>query len=305
MRKQLILIFFMALNLIAQQSYAQQFKLALDKDSMLIGDHLLMTLSVTYLKGEKAYLPQLVDSVILFDIIETYPSDTINNTITQSILMTQFNEGVYEIGQLPALILRGNGDIDTLYSNTLTLMVNTVDVDTSQAFKPIKTVKSIPFPWKEFLKKLAIYLIPILILLALIIWYFIRKKKLTLFPEKPKTMLDHYEDALDQLSKLERQKLWQKEQIKEYYLSLSEILREYLEGRFGVNAMESTTDEIKEDLFLEDGLKNKVCEILAQADLAKFAKFKPLGEENIRMMKMAKDFVKHTKPKLVKESDAK
>ena len=303
MRRLVILFFFMLVTCFGTVQ-AQQFKLSLDKDSMLIGDHLLMTLTLTYNKGEQGYLPQLVDSVILFDLIETYPIDTLENTLSQSILMTQFNEGLYEVGQLPALIIRGNGDIDTIYSNSLSLLVNTVEVDTSQAFKPIKTVKSIPFPWKEFLKKVALILIPILLIIALIIWYYIRKKKLTLFPEKPKTMLDHYDDALDQLGKLESQKLWQNEQTKEYYLSLSEILREYLEGRFGFNAMESTTDEIKEDLFLEDGLKNKVCEVLAQADLAKFAKFKPMGEENIRMMKLAKDFVKHTKPKPIKETDA-
>ena len=304
MKSRLIIVFIFLFGFTAF-CQAQQFKLELDKDSMLIGDHLLMTLSLDYNKGEQAYLPQLLDSMFLFDIIESYPIDTLENKISQSLLLTQFNEGIYEIGQLPALIIRGNGDIDTLYSNTLNLVVNTVEVDTSQAFKPIKAVKSIPFPWKEFLKKLALYLIPILIVLLLILWYFLRKKNINLFAEKPKTMLDHYEEALDKLSKLEGQKLWQNEQIKEYYLSLSEILRAYLEGRFGVNAMESTTDEIKAELFLQDSLKNKLCEVLAQADLAKFAKFKPLGEENIRMMKMAKDFVKHTKPKPVKETDDK
>jgi len=304
MRRHVILFFFIVFVSLRTIN-AQQFTLSLDKDSMLIGDHLLMTLSLTYNNGEQGYLPQLLDSVLLFDLIETYPIDTLENTISQRILMTQFSEGLYEVGQFPALIRRGNGDIDTFYSNILNLVVNTVEADTSQAFKPIKTVKSIPFPWKEFLKKVALILIPILLILALIIWHFVRKKKLILFPEKPKTMLDHYDDALDNLSKLESQKLWQNEQTKEYYLGLSEILREYLEGRFGVNAMESTTDEIKEELFLQDGLKNKVCEILSQADLAKFAKFKPYGEENIRMMKMAKDFVKHTKPKPIKETDAK
>lgn len=301
MKKQWILIFLLVFNLLAQELNAQQFRIELDQDSMLIGDHLLLTMTLNFNKGEQGYFPQLVDSAILFDLIESYPIDTLENGMSQRILMTQFNEGLYEISPLPALIIRGNGAIDTIYSNTENLVVNTIVVDTSQAIKPIKTVKSIPFPWKEFLKKLALYLIPIFILIALLIWFYIRKKKLTLFPEKPKTMLDYFEDALSKLNALESQKLWQSEQTKEYYLGLSEILREYLEGRFGVNAMESTTDEIKEELFLQDSLKNKVCEILAQADLAKFAKFKPLGEENIRMMKMAKDFVKHTKPKTIQE----
>jgi hypothetical protein len=184
-------------------------------------------------------------------------------------------------------------------------VVNTLEVDTSQALKAIKTVKSIPFPWKEFLKKLILYLIPILLVLILLVWYYIRKKKIILFPEKPKTMLDYYEGAIDELSNLEHQKLWQNDQVKEYYLSLSEILRAYLEGRFGINAMESTTDEIKADLILEEAMKLKLGEVLTQADLAKFAKFKPQGDENIRMIKIAKDFVRHTKPQTIKEINAK
>ncbi|MEZ4929055.1 MAG: hypothetical protein R2777_03480 [Chitinophagales bacterium] len=42
--------------------------------------------------------------------------------------------------------------MDTLYSNNVNLVVNTIEVDTTQAIKSIKTVKSLPFPWKEFLK---------------------------------------------------------------------------------------------------------------------------------------------------------
>jgi hypothetical protein len=124
-----------------------------------------------------------------------------------------------------------------------------------------------------------------------------------LFKEKPKTELDYYHEAIDKLQTLENKKLWQNDQVKEYYLGLSEILREYLEGRFGIQAMESTTDEINDTLILQDKLKLKLREVLAQADLAKFAKFKPLGDENIRLMKQAKDFVRHTKPKLKAEEE--
>jgi hypothetical protein len=239
----------------------------------------------------------------LFDLIETYPLDTIEGSIQQSILMTQFEAGRYEIGNLPAILQRSNGVLDTLVSNTLMLQVNTIEVDTAQAIKPIKKIKSLPFPWKDFIKNLALWLIPILLIVLLVLWYFLRKKDIKLFKEKPKTMLDFYHEALDQLQELENQKLWQNDKVKEYYLGLSEILREYMEGRFGIHAMESTTDEIKENLFLNDGLKDKVSEILVQADLAKFAKFRPLGDENIKMMKMAKDFVRHTKPKTLDDKE--
>lgn len=283
------------------QLFSQTFSIDIDKDSVLIGDHFTLSMKLEFNEGEMGYFPQLVDSVMAFDLIETYPVDTTEDGLEQKVILTQFEAGFYEINGLPALIQRSNGTIDTLQSNNETLFVSTIEVDTSQAFKPIKTVKSLPFPWKAFFKKLAIWLIPILIIIILIVWYILRKKDISLFTEKPKTPLDYYHEAIDQLQALENKKLWQNDQVKEYYLSLSEILREYLEGRFEIQAMESTTDEINENLILQDGLKMKLKEVLAQADLAKFAKFKPLGDENIRMMKLAKDFVRHTKPQTQQE----
>lgn len=285
--------------------FGQAFSIELDKDSMLIGDHFTLSMNLSLKEGEMGYFPQLVDSVMAFDKIESYPVDTSEEGLNQKILLTQFDAGLYEISQLPALVQRSDGSFDTLRSNTVMLYVGSIEVDTTQAIKPIKTVKSLPFPWKAFFKKLALWLIPILIIIALILWYVLRKKDVKLFKEKPKTMLDFYQDAIDQLQTLESKKLWQNDQVKDYYLGLSEILREYLEGRFGIQAMESTTDEINENLILQDSLKLKLKEVLSQADLAKFAKFKPLGDENIRMMKLAKDFVRHTKPKpLNQEEDA-
>jgi hypothetical protein len=134
---------------------------------------------------------------------------------------------------------------------------------------------------------------------------FTEEKKQQAEAEKVKTPLEYFEEALQKLEDLDKQKLWQKDQVKEYYFSLSETLRNYLEGRFGVNAMELTTDEIIRAVHdqTNEGLKKKLNEILSQADLAKYAKFKPLGDENMRMMKMAKDFVLHTKPKVVNEEN--
>lgn len=283
---------------------AQQVKITFDKDTILIGDHLLLNIQVETHDGERIFLPEFADTIGNFDLIEIYKADTLKNTISQNILLTQFNAGNYQFGQIPALVQRKNGSTDTIVSNNIMLTVNTIEVDTTLAIKPIKNIKAIPFPWKVFLKKLAIIVLPILLIIGLIFWYLIYKKKLVLFKEKPKTMFDFYVEALQKLEELDKKKLWQNDHIKEYYLGVSEVLRNYLEGRFGIQAMERTTDEIRTELFLEKDLKDKLSEILEQADLAKFAKFKPMQDENLRMMKMAKDFVKNTKPQKTKEENA-
>lgn len=281
--------------------FAQELSITLDKDTILIGDHINLDITIKNTENEKVLFPIFADSISTFDVINSYPIDTLSDGYNKRYSITQFNEGNYQFGQIPTVVVRTNGVMDTLYSNTLNLIVKTIEVDTTQAIKTIKSVKSLPFPWKDFLKKWSIPILLLLILLGALLYYLAKRKKLFVKEEKPKSMLDFYEEAIQKLEEIDKKKMWQNDQIKEYYFSISEVLRTYLEGRFGINAMESTTDEIKEDLFLETSLKNKVTEILEQADLAKFAKFKPLNDENMSVMKKAKDFVRHTKPKEIKE----
>lgn len=63
--------------------------------------------------------------------------------------------------------------------------------------------------------------------------------------EKP--LLPH-ELALQKLVALQQQKLWQKGDVKPYQSELTFIIREYLENRFNIQALESTTDEIVQNL---------------------------------------------------------
>ena len=63
--------------------------------------------------------------------------------------------------------------------------------------------------------------------------------------------------------------------------------------------MELTTNEILEELkgTLNNDQINNLKSILQRADLAKFAKSKPINTENIESMVLAKEFVHSTKEK--------
>jgi hypothetical protein len=284
---------------------AQELKISFDKDSILIGDHIILSIEANAPYNADIFLPK-TDSLGYFEFIEILKSDTTPNSIYSKWLITCFDSGYYAFGPIPALFVSENKQkIDTVFSNAVLLYVNTLPVDTAEAFMPIKATKQMPYPWREVLPTILIALAALLLIAALIAYLIYRRKKKKAKAEKVKTPLEFFEEALQKLEDLDRQKLWQKDQIKEYYFSLSETLRNYLEGRFGVNAMEMTTDEIIRAVHdqTNEGLKKKLNEILSQADLAKYAKFKPMGDENMRMIKMAKDFVLHTKPKVVKEEN--
>jgi len=100
------------------------------------------------------------------------------------------------------------------------------------------------------------------------------------------------------LAQLEGEKLWQKGELKEYYVQLTGIIREYIEGLFKVPALESITDEIIRDLKQTPTPQkqlDKLAPFLQMADLAKFAKFKPTDLENMENMEVAREFIKETK----------
>ena len=83
--------------------------------------------------------------------------------------------------------------------------------------------------------------------------------------------------------------------MKLYYSELTDIVREYLEQRYGIHAMEQTSDEIFASLrkldVAEDN-KAKLREVLLLADLVKFAKQQPVSADNEAAMENAILFVK-------------
>ena len=98
---------------------------------------------------------------------------------------------------------------------------------------------------------------------------------------------------------MSEKKLWQNGRDKQYHTELTDILRQYIEQRFEVPAMEKTSDEILDELYeLAETQKASLAnlkQILSIADLVKFAKYQPLADENQLSFMNAKMFVEQTK----------
>ena len=104
--------------------------------------------------------------------------------------------------------------------------------------------------------------------------------------------------AIRELETLHNQKVWQSNKHKLYYTRLTDILREYIFGRYGVRAMEMTSDEIVEaasSLTLSPKNFRDLSKILRLADYVKFAKHIPSAEENEEAYYGAYYFVEETK----------
>ena len=88
--------------------------------------------------------------------------------------------------------------------------------------------------------------------------------------------------------------MWQSGKVKEYFSSLTDIAREYIEGQFGVNAVEMTTDDILEEvkpLHFSQETYNKLKDTMEVADLVKFAKYSASTLESDTALSNMTDFV--------------
>ena len=88
--------------------------------------------------------------------------------------------------------------------------------------------------------------------------------------------------------------LWQQGQVKAYYITLTDILRSYVEARLIVPAMERTTDDLVRALrvtALPPAQREQLANILQLADLVKFAKLAPAPAENEAAVPAARRFI--------------
>ncbi|MDP4268197.1 MAG: hypothetical protein Q8880_12280 [Bacteroidota bacterium] len=288
-------------------AYSQEVsvKSTIDANKILIGDQIKLHLTFNGPAKTKVKFPLIPDSIKKIEVINRSKIDTVfsqdkkNITLKQTLTITSFDSGsVY----VPAFEFNYKTDNDTatnkLYTDSIMLTVQTMKVDTTLNFKDIKPPLDVPLTFKEILPYI-LGVVGVAVLVFLGIYFYRRyknKKPLFKFVEKPKLPADIL--ALQQLEELRKKKLWQDNRVKEYYSELTEILRIYLDSRYEIMAMESTSDEIIQmlkDKDIPEGTKQKLNSILSIADLVKFAKMQPIPTENDMCFSNAVDFVNETK----------
>lgn len=292
---------FYALNGLSQEVNVDA---QLDTAIITIGDQVDFHIRLQLPENENFLWPQIGDT--LAENIEVVQKSKIDTTrlgdgymnVEQILKLTVFDSGYYVIK--PLEFLYGHDYSSIIETEPYLLNVFTVEVDTTGTIKPIKGPIAAPLTLAEILPWIIIGVAFLLIGTGIAYYLLKRKKKQPVVFKRPKPKLPPHHIALDELEKLKNEKLWQHNKIKAYHSRISDILRIYIEGNFAIPAMEQTTWEIIRSFAgakIEHANLERLREILELADLAKFAKLKPLPDENERSMEQAVTFVKNTMPK--------
>lgn len=328
MLRKIILILAILLNcicgiqyqVIAQKATA---KVSVHPFEISIGQQATVNLEVIAPKGQQFVLPVYPDTLITgIEVLSVLKPDTIYAhevmTVSQKYIITSFDSALYHVPFIP--VYDGK---DTIRTNDFALKVvspqlseatlkyleevNTQQTDSLDFNRlevyDIKTILEAPFVWTDYW----IYgLIFLLIVIGAILgrYLYLKYKQNGGVLIKPKKIVLPHVVALSALDQVREKKLWQQGREKEYYTEVTDILRTYIEDRYGVNAMEMTSDEILSVLhgFLEsDSSYKELGQILKLADLVKFAKYKPFPDENDLSLVNSYLFVNQTKREPVQE----
>lgn len=295
------LLFLLGGNAVAQQR--PLIDVSIDSAAILIGEQTMLHLTVTADQDRpvQVIIPNdtLMAGVELLNLSKADSTQIENNrlVIKQDLLITSFDSALYLLP--PLKVIDG---VDTVYSNQVALKVSTlpVNAENPEEYFDIKQVWKPPFVWADYLPILLGILL--ILLLAAAAWYGWKrwKEQKSLIPfKKEEPKLPPHEQAIKELDAIREQKLWQQGLSKAYYTQITETLRRYIDGRFGINAMEMTSGEILDLIRQNDEAKplyENLRQILSLADFVKFAKMNPLPDENDLSLANAYRFVEQTKP---------
>jgi len=297
-------IVFIAVVLWTSLSLAQSVTVNAQIDSLqiLIGEQTGITLEVSADADKPIVMPVITDTLVKgVELIEAIKPDSelINDgkrlLIKQKYIVTSFDSALYYLPPMEVKV----GD-ETYKSNPLALKVYSFPVDTlhpDQFFGP-KDILKPDFVLSDWYLTIAciVFFIPLLLLMIYLIKRF-RDDKPIIRKIKVEPKLPAHQVALHEIERIKDEKSWQHGKEKEYYTQLTEAIRNYIESRFGFNAMEMTSTEIIEKLMevKDRQALSELTSLFETADLVKFAKHIPMMNENDANLLNAMNFINETK----------
>lgn len=275
----------------------------LDSTQLSLGDQTKMVIEATCDNNEYVNYPhfgkQLTEGVEIVRQSEVDSTiDKLGKHYKQELVLTSFEDSLFFIDPLP--FISGG---DTAYSDPLTLnFIQPFVLDSTNTIFDIRDIEKAPIWWWGYIR----WILGILLLIGIgvLVWWLLGKigrydgtfiAPIRKEPERPAE-----EVALEQLDRIREEKIWTQGHTKQYHTELTDVLRTYIAGRFGVASTEKTSDEtllaLKPILSDQRELHASLSKVLRLADLVKFAKWQTTPDENEQALTIAYEFVNETKP---------
>src|SRR5574344_6506 len=279
---------------------------ALGKQAQItLGDQLDLVISVTSGSMPVVTFPTSEELTRNNLVVVSQRIDTVQGnpvTIRQYTTITSFEEGKHSTGPLTVQIASGSSMVSMVCPDSLLLTVldvPNVDTTAKAQIKDIAGLMREPYTfWEIFRWILLALLVAGLVYGAIYVSRKLKKHEpIIVLPQAPPE--PPHRHALQQLEALRVKGLWQSGRTKEYHTELTDIVREYLRGQYGIDSAEMTSDQtldaFRQCAYWDQECADLLCHILRIADMVKFAKADPQAYEHDLALKNAIEFVEKSK----------
>lgn len=275
----------------------------IDPEPSNIGDVLEYQVVAAFPRGYSVNLPSVLslEPLHLLETAESEPEPTgegLRKTFT--LRLQHFGVGEAQVPGFPLTYVTPEGQVETVEVppkafTVESLLANEAEPTRRGEDPPV----SLPYPaeWAEtILYAVAGTLLAMALLLPLLLRVLRRERRVPPPPPVPP-----HEVAYAALSELEHGDLLDRRQFQRFYLELTEVAKTYLQGRFGVDALDRTTEELRRELLrerkrIEPLDADEVVAFLHRCDLVKFARFEPAREEAEAALAEVRSMVHRSRP---------
>ena len=254
-------------------------------------------------------LPQLPEEWEGFDVVDQTASTTVEQSDGTAITTKDIGIALFEPGQYqtPALIVvhrLADGSIEELATPVIPFNIESVLVEGDTELRDLKSQAELPLPplWPWIVLGLLLSTLLVGTLVGAGLWAYHRRQQRALISELPLPVIDTRPPeviAYAELNRIRALDLPAKNQLKEHYSLVTNCLRQYIEGRYQISALEQTTTELRDafarSLIPTENVRGFV-NLFVEGDLVKFARFRPHIGEAYGLINKAQAMVEVTTP---------
>lgn len=276
---------------------------SVDRDRITVGDPFLYQVTVRSPGDSAIEWPESGTPPEGFDLLSYEHAGPLSGPGGTNIDLLRYELTLYRTGEhaIPPFSLKcvlSDGTEISAESNAIPFSVVSVIDDDAADIRDLKSPVDVPggAPWY-------FWLIAGLVLLAIAaaVFMYIRRRKNREDPHGtvPAIKRPPEEIALEELERLALKGWLDQGRVKAHYSALSEILRRYLSGRYGIAAMEFTTAELLAALnALQVGHEESrvVRELFEECDMVKFARYTPETHRQSLSLREGREIVELTRP---------
>ena len=284
----------------AAQTAGPAVRVTVEPTRIAVGDRVRLVVEVEHGAGASVAWPGS-EGLEPFEVLERRvgePRVEGGRTVSSAeYVLTAFELGDLELPALAVEVAAADGGVVALGTEPAAVTVTSVGVDEGGDIRAIKGPLDVPlnvlalWPW----------LAAILLLAGVAYWLWRRPRRAAAggVPVPAAPPRPPHEVAYEAFRVLEAERLPERGEIKAFHVRASDVVRVYVEGRFGVEALEMTTAEVIDGLRRRGAAEEVAADLrrfLERCDLVKFAKDRPVLERCREVVPLGRGLVDRTRP---------